>query len=165
VCVGIYTYLCVRQCMCVCVCACVFVFSVRVIVTLCVCVRPSLFRRSSSTLTRYIIIHSVILLNHISLKESHPFLILLAHLSLSIQYQLLPLPPAHLSEGFALDTEMDLSFLDGEDDFDEDVSHSPLHAQVHVYIYIYVCVYVYMCVCVCIYIYVCACVCVYVCVS
>ena len=39
---------------------------------------------------------------------------------------------------------MDLSFLDGEDDFDEDVSRSPLHTQVHV------CVCVYVCVCVCV---------------
>jgi hypothetical protein len=82
-----------------------------------------------------------------SLKEFHPFLIFLAHLSLSIQYQLLPLPPAHLSEGFALDTEMDLSFLDGEDDFDEDVSRCTLHDQVHVCVCVCVCVFVCVCMC------------------
>jgi hypothetical protein len=41
---------------------------------------------------------------------------------------------------------MDLSFLDGEDDFDEDVSRSPLHAQVHVYVCVCVYMYIYVCV-------------------
>ena len=51
------------------------------------------------------------------------FTYFLLHIFLyTIQFQSLPLPAPHASEGFAIDTEMDLSFLDGEEDFDEDVS-------------------------------------------